>query len=445
MKHILVIGAGRSSSALIKYLVDVCGEEGWTMTVGDLSIEWALSKTGKVPHATAIAFDIFNEEQKELEIKNADLVISLLPARFHPIVAQSCLQHHKHLLTASYVPEEIKSMDRQAREKGLLFLMETGLDPGIDHMSAMRVIDQIKAEGGELIGFETFTGGLISPESTLDNPWEYKFTWNPRNVVLAGQGVVKFIQESRYKYIPYHRLFRRTEMIEIPGHGYFEGYANRDSLKYLDVYKLQGIKTLYRGTLRRPSFCRAWDIFVQLGATDDTYEMEGVAELTHRQFINFFLSYDPNNSIELKLAHYMNLDLDCQEMFMLKWLGMFEDELVGLEKGTPAQILEHILKKKWTMGPDDKDMIAMWHKFDFMDQGKHRQVQSHMVVCGEDASQTAMSKTVGLPLGMAAKLVLTGKITETGVHIPVIPGIYNPILDELEGYGINFVEREIPL
>ncbi len=445
MKHILVIGAGRSSSALIKYLVEVCGEEGWTMTVGDLSIEWALSKTGKVPHATAIAFDIFNEEQRELEVKNADLVISLLPARFHPIVAQSCLKHNKHLLTASYVPEEIKSMDRQTREKGLLFLMETGLDPGIDHMSAMRVIDQIKAEGGELIGFETFTGGLISPESTLDNPWEYKFTWNPRNVVLAGQGVVKFIQESRYKYIPYHRLFRRTEMIEIPGHGYFEGYANRDSLKYLDVYNLQGIKTLYRGTLRRPSFCRAWDIFVQLGATDDTYEMEGVAELTHRQFINFFLSYDPNNSIELKLAHYMNLDLDCQEMFMLKWLGMFDDELVGLEKGTPAQILEHILKKKWTMGPDDKDMIAMWHKFDFMDQGKHRQVQSHMVVCGEDAAQTAMSKTVGLPLGMAAKLVLTGKITETGVHIPVIPGIYNPILDELEGYGINFVEREIPL
>ncbi|MEL7532975.1 MAG: saccharopine dehydrogenase family protein [Bacteroidota bacterium] len=445
MKHILVIGAGRSSSALIKYLVEVCGEEGWTMTVGDLSIEWAMSKTGNVPHAQAIAFDIFNEDQRELEVKNADLVISLLPARFHPIVAQSCLQHGKHLLTASYVPEEIKSMDRQAREKGLLFLMETGLDPGIDHMSAMRVIDQIKSEGSELIGFETFTGGLISPESTLDNPWEYKFTWNPRNVVLAGQGVVKFIQESRYKYIPYHRLFRRTEMIEIPGHGYFEGYANRDSLKYLEVYNLQGIKTLYRGTLRRPSFCRAWDIFVQLGATDDTYEMEGVAELTHRQFINFFLSYDPNNSIELKLAHYMNLDLDCQEMFMLKWLGMFEEELVGLEKGTPAQILEYILKKKWTMGPDDKDMIAMWHKFDFVDQGKHRQVQSHMVVCGEDASQTAMSKTVGLPLGMAAKLVLTGKITEQGVHIPVIPGIYNPILDELEGYGIHFVEREIEL
>ncbi|MFK7925084.1 MAG: saccharopine dehydrogenase family protein [Bacteroidia bacterium] len=443
MKHILVIGAGRSSSALIKYLVEVCGEEGWTMTVGDLAVEWAKAKTGDVSHAQAISFDIFNEDQCELEVKKADLVISLLPARFHPIVAQSCLSHSKHLLTASYVPDEIRGMDREAREKGLLFLMETGLDPGVDHMSAMRVIDQIKSKGSELIGFETFTGGLISPECTLDNPWKYKFTWNPRNVVLAGQGIVKFIQESRFKYIPYHRLFHRTEMIEIPGHGFFEGYANRDSLKYLDVYGLQGIRTLYRGTLRRPGFSRAWDIFVQLGATEDTYEMEDVANLTHRQFINFFLSYDPNNSIELKLAHYLNLDLDCQEMFMLKWLDMFEDELVGLDKGTPAQILEHILKKKWTMGPEDKDMIAMWHKFDFLDQGKHRQVESHMVVCGEDASQTAMSKTVGLPLGMAAKLVLTGKIVERGVHIPVIPGIYNPILDELEGYGIHFEEREI--
>lgn len=445
MKHILVIGAGRSSSALIKYLVEVCGEEKWTMTVGDLAVEWAQSKIGDASHVQALSFDIFNEEQREIEVKKADLVISLLPARFHPIVAQSCLDHSKHLLTASYVPDEIKGMDREAREKGLLFLMESGLDPGIDHMSAMRVIDQIKAKGSELIGFETFTGGLISPECTLDNPWKYKFTWNPRNVVLAGQGIVKFIQESRFKYIPYHRLFRRTEMIEIPGHGYFEGYANRDSLKYLDVYGLQGIKTLYRGTLRRPGFCRAWDIFVQIGATDDTYEMEDVANLTHRQFINFFLSYDPNNSIELKLAHYLNLDLDCQEMFMLKWLDMFEEEKVGLDQGTPAQILEHILKKKWTMGSEDKDMIAMWHKFDFIDQGKHRQVQSHMVVCGEDASQTAMSKTVGLPLAMAAKSVLTGKITETGVHIPVIPGIYNPILDELESYGIHFEEREIEI
>lgn len=441
-KHILLIGAGRSSTALIQYLLKICEQNEWTLSVGDLSVEWAKQKVGDAPFAHAIWFDIFNEDQREAEVSRADLVISLLPMRFHAIVAQSCLRHHKHLITASYVSDEIRAMEEEAKEKGLLFLMECGLDPGVDHMSAMRVIDQIKASGATLTGFETFTGGLIAPESVGDNPWEYKFTWNPRNVVLAGQGMVKFIQEGRFKYIPYHKLFRRTEMIHIPEYGYFEGYANRDSLKYLDVYQLRGINTLYRGTLRRPAYCRAWDIFVQLGATDDSYEMEGVKELTHRQFLNFFLSYDPSNSIELKLAHYMNLALDSQEMFMLRWLDMFEEELVGLTKGTPAQILEHILKKKWTIQPDDQDMIVMWHKFDFLEEGKARQIQSHMVVKGEDATNTGMAQTVGLPVGIAAKMILTGEIAESGVHIPVIPSIYQPILKELETYGIEFIERD---
>ncbi|MEM6380651.1 MAG: saccharopine dehydrogenase C-terminal domain-containing protein, partial [Bacteroidota bacterium] len=276
MKHILIIGAGRSATSLIHYLKKVCQEEGWGLTVGDLSIELALNKLGDHPGFRAITFDVHNPEQLSQEIVAADLVISMLPARFHGVVARACLTHKKHLLTASYLPEEIRVLDEQAKAAGVLMLMECGLDPGIDHMSAMRVMDKIKEKGGELEAFETFTGGLLAPESCMDNPWQYKFTWNPRNVVLAGTGLVKFIQEGRYKYIPYHRLFRRIEIIHIPGHGYFEGYANRDSLKYLDVYQLHGIRTLYRGTLRRPGFCRAWDIFVQLGATDDSYELEGV-------------------------------------------------------------------------------------------------------------------------------------------------------------------------
>ena len=309
----------------------------------------------------------------------------------------------------------------------------------------MRVLDQIRDQGHELTGFETFTGGLLAPESCTDNPWEYKFTWNPRNVVLAGQGTVKFIQEGRYKYYPYHRLFRRTEVIQIPGYGYFEGYANRDSLKYLHVYGLEDIRTLYRGTLRRPGFCKAWDVFVQLGATDDTYQMEGVGQMSHRQFLNSFLSYDPHNSIELKLAHYMRQELNGMEMFKIKKLGLFSEELVGLEQGTPAQILEHILKKSWTIQPEDKDMIVMWHKFDFLDAGRPRQIQSHMVLKGKDSVRTAMAQTVGLPMGIAAKMILTGTITETGVHIPVKASIYQPILDELKTQGINFIEREMEI
>lgn len=293
-----------------------------------------------------------------------------------------------------------------------------------------------------MTGFETFTGGLLADNTVKDNPWQYKFTWNPRNVVMAGTGNVKFVQEGRYKYIPYQKLFKRTEVIHIPGHGYFEGYANRDSLKYLDLYDLRGIKTLYRGTLRRLGFCKTWDIFIQLGATDDTYEMEDVAQMTHRQFINAFLSYNPHDSIELKLAHYLNLGLESEEMYRLKWLDLFSDELVGLEKGTPAQILEHILKKKWTIDESDLDMIVMWHKFDFIENGRPKQIQSHMVAIGEDQVNTAMSKTVGLPMAIAAKMILKGELKLTGTQIPTQAEIYEPVLAELQNLGFDFQERE---
>jgi saccharopine dehydrogenase-like NADP-dependent oxidoreductase len=445
MKKILLIGAGRSASTLIQYLLELCQKEGWQLRVGDLSIEIAREKIGNHPHAVAAQFNIHNEAQREQEITGADLVISMLPAMFHHLAASLCVKYRKPLITASYVSNEIRELDWDAKKNETLVLMECGLDPGIDHMSGMKVLDQIKAEGHVLTGFETFTGGLVAPESTTENPWEYKFTWNPRNVVLAGQGVVKFIQEGKYKYIPYHRLFRRTELIHIPEYGFFEGYANRDSLKYLDVYQLHGIKTLFRGTLRRPGFCKAWNAFIQLGATDDSYEMTGVNKMTHRDFINSFLVYDAHNSVELKLAHYLNLDMEGEVMYKLSWLGIFEHTLVGLEKGTPAQVLEHILKKKWGMRSMDKDMIVMWHKFDFLDKGKPRQVQSHMVLKGINDVHTAMSQTVGYPLGIAAKMVLTGKIKANGVQTPVKKDIYEPILKELEEYGIQFVEREIEL
>lgn len=445
MKQILLIGAGRSATVLIDYLLDLCPKEDWFLTVGDLSLSLAQSKIKGSSHARAIQFNVNNEAQLSQEVTRADLVISMLPARFHHLPAARCVQFKKPLLTASYVSPEVRKLDGEAKKQGVMLLMECGLDPGIDHMSGMKVLDRIRREGYELTGFETFTGGLIAPESSLDNPWQYKFTWNPRNVVLAGQGIVKFIQEGRYKFIPYHRLFRRTEQIFIPEHGYFEGYANRDSLKYLDVYKLHGIRTLYRGTLRRPGFSQAWDAFIQLGATDDTYQMEGVDQMTHRQFINSFLSYDPHNSIELKMAHYLKLDLDGPLMHKFQWLGMFDDEPVGLAKGTPAQVLEHILSKKWAMQPEDKDQIVMYHKFNFLEGDNPREMQSYMVLTGKNAEQTAMSQTVGLPLGIAAKLMLQGKLHIPGVQIPVKQEIYDPILAELALHGIEFIERELEL
>ena len=443
MQQILVIGAGRSSTSLINYLLDHAQKEDWHITIAEKDVSLAQEKIHGHKRAKAVKFDVSNQEQLTHIVEDHDLVISMLPAFLHIEVAKKCAKVGRHLLTASYLNPEIRKLDTDFKKKGKLLIMEMGLDPGIDHMSAMKVLDRIKEAGHELTGFETFTGGLLAEDNEKDNPWQYKFTWNPGNVVRAGQGFVKFIQEGRYKYIPYHRLYRRTEVIHIPGYGYFEGYANRDSLKYLDLYNLRGIRTLYRGTLRKPGFCKAWDVFVQLGATDDTFEMENVAEMTHRQFINSFLSYNPDDSIELKLAHYMNLDIESEIMYKLRWLGVFSDELVGIKKGTPAQILEHLLKKKWTLDPSDRDMIVMWHKFNYLENGTPRQIEAHMVAIGDDETNTAMSKTVGLPLAIAAKLILQNKLAINGVHIPTNKIIYNPVLDELEKMGFEFSEREV--
>jgi len=440
MKNILLIGAGQSASTLIEYLITKCEVNGWGLSIGDVD-EALASKKGK-GKARGFAFDVKNQEQLLDEVSKVDIVISMLPAMFHMIVAKACLELSKHLVTASYVNDEMRALDEEAKSKGLIFLNECGLDPGIDHMSAMKVLDKIRNDDNKLIGFESFTGGLLAP-SEDENPWKYKFTWNPRNVVLAGQGVVKFIQEGKYKFIPYHRLFRRTEIVHIPKYGEFEGYANRDSLKYLDVYNLRGIKTLYRGTFRRPGYSKAWDVFVQLGATDDSYKMEGVESLTHRQFINSFLSYNPHDSVELKLAHYLNLEMEGEIMHKLKWLGVFSEDLVGIKEGTPAQILETILRKKWTLSKDDRDMIVMWHKFNYLDKSNgnlETEIHSTMVAIGEDTINTAMSKTVGLPLGIATKLILEDKIKSKGVLIPIIKELYGPILEELSEYGFDFNE-----
>ncbi len=443
MNRILIIGAGRSATTLISYLNEQSKKFGWEIVVGDIDVESAKLRIGK--KISIVKFDVKSDEIRDDEIEKADLVISLLPAKFHKQVALSCLKFSKNLLTASYESKEMKVLENNVTRKGLLFLNEMGLDPGLDHMSAMKVINSIKDAGHELLCFESFTGGLVAPESD-NNPWHYKISWNPQNVVLAGkEGAAKFIQEGKYKYIPYHRVFRRTELIEIEGHGMFEGYANRDSLKYIEKYNLQGVPTVYRGTLRRPGFCRAWNVFVQLGATDDSYYIEGVENMTYRGFINSFLYYHPSDSVELKLYHDQHIDQDSDIIGKLKWLGIFDHTPIGLKKATPAQVLEHLVKQKWQLTTDDKDMIVMWHKFIYRNKETGKKVAKYLslVVKGEDQFQTAMSKTVGLPLGIAAKLILTGKIKLTGMHIPTVKEIYEPVLRELEENRIEFREKVV--
>lgn len=444
MKHILLIGAGRSTGSLIKYLIENATENNWDLTIADRSFEFLDSEVIDKPFVKTIDFDVNNNEQRESLISNTTIVISMLPAHMHINVAKDCIKYKKHMVTASYISNEMKALESEAKQAGVIIINEIGVDPGIDHLSAKKVIDEIEERGGELHDFETFTGGLVAPESD-NNPWNYKFTWNPRNVVLAGQGgAVKFIQEGTYKYIPYHKLFRRTELINIEGHGKFEGIANRDSLKYRSVYGLENIKTMFRGTLRKPGFCRAWDAFIQLGATDDSYTIPNSNELTFRSFINLFLPYNTHDSVELKFRHYLNIAHDDIELFeKYEWLDIFKEIPVELNNATPAQILQKILARKWSLEKEDKDMIVMWHKFVYELNGTSHELHSSMVVKGEDQTHTAMAKTVGLPVGISAKMILNGTINEPGVHIPIKKEMYTPILAELEEYGIRFKESEV--
>lgn len=444
MKNILLLGAGLSSSSLIRYLLENAEKEKWYLTIVDQDQSVIEKKLNGSKFGEALVINALDPIERRPEIEKADLVISMLPARFHIDVAKDCIHYKKNLVTPSYVSNEMKALHKDAEEAGIIIMNEIGVDPGIDHMSAMRVIDQIREEGGEMKNFESFTGGLVAPESD-NNPWNYKFTWNPRNVVVAGQGgAAQFIQEGRYKYIPYSKLFRRTEIIKLEDYGRFEGLANRNSLKYRELYNLEGIPTIYRGTLRRVGFSRAWDVFVQLGATDDSYVLEGSENMTNRDFINSFLPYHPNDSVELKLRYYLKIELDDSLWDKLIWLDIFDDtQKIGLKDATPAQILQKILVEKWSLGPDDKDMIVMYHRFLYELGGEKKEITSEMVNIGENQTYTAMSNLVGWPLGIAVKNILNDEVPLKGVRIPIHKEIYNPILNEMEKFGVVFKEKEI--
>jgi len=438
---ILVAGAGRSSYSLINYLLNVCTVKNWNLLVGDIALEAAAEKCKNHACAKAILFDIADKPKAAALIAEVDLVISLLPANLHPLIADLCIEARTHLLTASYVSAEMNSFHEEAKKNNLIFLNECGFDPGIDHMSAMEIIHKIKAEGGELISFESFAGGLISPDTEKDNPWKYKFTWSPRNVVMAGQGTARYIHGGQLKFISYPQLFKRITTVTVPGYGDYEGYANRDSTLYKSLYGLENIHTLLRGTLRKAGFCAAWNIFVQLGMTDDSWKMRNVAGMTHADFLKSFLVFDDTLSLERKIADALGISEAGEELEKLRWSGLFEETKIGMDEGSPAEILQHILLKKWGMQSGDKDMVVMLHRFVYKKDEKEITLQSTLVAEGDNEVSTAMAKTVGLPLGIAAKLVLENKITERGVVIPVSEEFYKPILAELQTLGISIKEE----
>ena len=445
MRNILIIGAGRSATSLIRYLLDKSAAENLFLTIGDINIENAQKLTSGHPNGQGILLDVFDHQQRKQAVENSDIVISMLPARFHIEVARDCISYGKHLVTASYISDDMQQLDQEAKKKGLVFMNEIGLDPGVDHMSAIQVIDSIKDKGGKMLLFESFTGGLVAPKSD-NNLWNYKFTWNPRNVVLAGQGgVAEFVQEGKYKYIPYNRLFRRTEFIEVEGYGKFEVYANRNSLKYQSVYGLEDILTLYRGTIRKVGFSKAWNMFVHLGMTDDTYTIPNSENLSYREFVNSFLPYSPTDSVELKLRHSLKIDQDDLMWNKIEVLDILNPtKTLDIKDATPAQGLQKILMDSWSLAPEDKDMIVMYHKFGYELEGEKHQIDSKMVAIGDDQHYTAMAKTVGLPVAIAALRILNKEITTPGVQLPLNKEVYEPILKELQEFGIHFTETKVP-
>ncbi|MBC6699507.1 saccharopine dehydrogenase C-terminal domain-containing protein [Hymenobacter puniceus] len=449
MTRITLLGAGRSASSLIQYLLRQAATENWQIIVADANpAHLAPVLAAHSEYARAVPFALEDETLLQELVANSDIVISMLPALLHGPVARMCVQLGRHLATASYVSEEIRGLDAAARVAGSTLLMECGLDPGLDHMSAMAMIENIRARGGRITSFKSYCGGLLAPDSEGDNPWKYKFTWNPRNVVLAGQGTAKYLENGRARFIPYQHLFARTETITMPGYGDFDGYANRDSLGYRAPYGLEDIPTILRGTLRRAGYCAAWHALVCLGLTDDSVHLGNSADLTWRELLESYLPVAvPHTTTEIELAahcaNYLGLPLAGPEMQRLQWLGMFTEQPVGLADATPAQLLERLLTEKWQLQPTDHDMIVMQHLFEFELAGVHYDSTSSLVVLGDDATHTAMAKTVGLPLGMAVRRLARGEVATRGVLIPTRADLYKPILAELAAdYGVRFEEHE---
>jgi saccharopine dehydrogenase-like NADP-dependent oxidoreductase len=444
--RLLLLGAGRSASSLIQYLLRHAPTENWFLTVADANPAHLVPVlAAHSQYARAVPFSTDNEALLEELVMQAEVVISMLPALLHPVVARVCVRHGRHLATASYVSPEIRELHADAQGAGITLLMECGLDPGLDHMSAMRALAHIRARGGRLTSFKSYCGGLLAPAAEGDNPWKYKFTWNPRNVVLAGQSTAKFLENGHPRFIPYQQLFARTETLVLPDYGEFEGYANRDSLSYRAPYGLDDIPTILRGTLRRPGYCAAWHTLVRLGLTDDGVNLDNPETMTWAELVEAYLptSLIPHLDLAARVAAYLGVNPTGEEMGRLHWLGLFSDRPVGHARATPAQLLERLLAEKWQLQPHDHDLIVMQHLFEYEVNGTTRRLTSSLAVEGDDATHTGMAKTVGLPLGMAVRRLVRGEVAQRGVLIPVQADLYEPILDELAAeYGIRFHEEE---
>lgn len=439
MKKVLVLGAGLVSRPLVRYLLD---QPDFRVTVASRTESKAQALIANHPAGTSTALLAKDLVKLEALVKDHDLAISLLPAPLHPVVAEMCVKHRKHMVTTSYVSVKMRELDKAAREAGVMVLNEIGVDPGIDHMSAMRIIHDVMQRGGAIVSFKSYCGGLPAPDAN-DNPWGYKFSWSPRAVCTAGKNAALFREKGREVDVPGPELFTCVEEMDVEGVGRLEAYPNRDSLMYVDVYGLKGIATMFRGTFRYPGWCRCLKKVVDLGLLDES-PVTYPAGMTFKQWMVDVIDGPSEEDLRLQVAAAVELDPEDDVMDRFEWLGLFSDEVLPItdQETTRLDVLAARMETKMAYKPGERDMIVLVHRFlaRFPDATEER-ISSTLIDYGQPGGDSSMARTVSLPAAVGAKLILTGAIKDTGVHIPVRPEIYNPVLDELATMDIRCVER----
>ncbi|MCK4225247.1 MAG: saccharopine dehydrogenase NADP-binding domain-containing protein [candidate division Zixibacteria bacterium] len=436
MKKVLVLGAGLVAKPLVQYLLD---QPDFFVKVASRTVSKAEKLVGDHPRGEALSLNVNDTATLRDLISEADLAISMVPYAHHVTVANLCIELKKHMVTTSYVSEAMNKLDKRAKDAGVLILNEIGLDPGIDHMSAMRIIHGVQNKGGRIASFYSYCGGLPAPEANT-NPWGYKFSWSPRGVVLAGKNSARYLKDKKEVEIPSEDLFAHFWPMNIEGLPPLEAYPNRDSVPYIQIYEISDADSMYRGTLRYPGWCQTLKKVVELGLLDETEQK--VKGLSYADFLRMLIKKEKGDDLKKDLAAYLKMDEDSEPIKRFEWLGLFGDEIIPTEKNSPLDVFADRLLEKLKYEEGERDMIVLHHDFTAEYPGKKKEkITSTLIDYGIPHGDSAMSRTVGLPAAIGATLILQGRIKDTGVHIPVSPTIYEPALDELEKLGIICKEK----
>ncbi len=447
MKRVLILGAGHSTPYLVSHLLAEAARSDGQVTVCDLDLDLAARRVAGHPRGRAVRLDIHDEALRTSLIAEADVVVSMLVPAFQPLVARACVLGGRSLVSTSYRDRTVRELDDEARRRGVLLLSETGLDPGIDHMSAMDLLARLRAAGGRIRAFRSYGAGIPAPD-VAPNPLRYAITWNPRNVVLAGAAGAQFLEQDRIRIVPYARVFESTWPVHVDGVGQLEAYPNRDALSYREAFELSDARTMVRATLRWPGFCEVWAQIVRIGLANDTIRIPDLRTRSYREVTSIFVPGPTGETLETRIGQLLGVDPAGPALGGLRWLGLFSDEPTASAGETAADMLTDLLVRKLPLGAGDRDMVLLVHEIEVEYPGTSRRaerVTATLVALGDPGGCTAMAKTVGMPAAIAATLVLQGALPLVGSQIPTHPTVYEPVLRELREQGLALVEKSEPL